>query len=208
MLMLFVNFVPSLLLSATIFSRHDALPIANLSRVDPALVSTGLHGKKHFHHVGNDSPFTFCSVIHVDDCNLDEGRTTSNDKLQKIIKGSLMEGEFERFVGAIGMIIGQRLYNAQLFRDVLTFSTFMTDFGVWCICFSLFSTSLTTMAGPSMSSSPIKGGKASTSGQPSPFSGRPSSSTSFQGTSNKVCLSARDNGASIFYLFIFNGLYF
>src|SRR3984893_7021197 len=148
MLMLFVNVVPSLLLSATIFSRHDALPIDNLSRVD--------------------------------DCNLDEVRTTSNDKLQKIIKESLMEGEFERFVGAIGMIIGQRLYNAQLFRDVLTFSMFMTDFGVWCICFSLFSTSLTTMAGPSMSFSPIKGGKASTSSHPSPFSSCPSASTSFQ----------------------------
>jgi hypothetical protein len=74
---------------------------------------------------------------------LDEGRTTANEKLQKIIKGSLMEGEFERFVGAIGMILGQRQYNAQIFRDVLDFSTFMVDSGMWYICFSSFSTFLT-----------------------------------------------------------------
>lgn len=119
--------IHSLLMSATVFNKHDTLQIANLSRIDPAVVSTGLHGKKHFHRVGDDHPFTFCSVIRVDSCYLDEGRTTGSGKLQKVIKGSMMEGEFERLVGAVGMIIGERQYNAQLYKDVLDFSTFMID---------------------------------------------------------------------------------
>jgi hypothetical protein len=38
----------SLLLSAIIFQNHSKLLIANLSHVDPGLVSTGLHGQKTF----------------------------------------------------------------------------------------------------------------------------------------------------------------
>jgi hypothetical protein len=116
-------------MSATVFAKHDTLQIANLSHVNPAEVSTGLHGKKHFHRVGDDHPFTFCSVIHVDSCYLDEARTTGNGKLQKVIKGSMMEGEFERLVGAIGMIISECQYNGQLYKDVLDFSTFMVNSG-------------------------------------------------------------------------------
>ena len=115
-----------LLFSSTIFDKHDKIPVANLSRVDPAYVSIGFNGKRHFHHPGNDHPLLFTSVITVDQCYLDQGKTTTNGKLQKVFKGSLMEGEFELFVGAIGMIIGERKYHAQMFKDVLDFSTFMS----------------------------------------------------------------------------------
>jgi len=106
--------------------------IANLSRVDPAFVSTGLHGKKHFHRVANDQPLLFTSVVIVDQCYLAEGRTTTNGKLHKLIKGTLLEGEFERFVGAIGMITRERHFMAQLYKDALDFSTLM-DFGDKCM---------------------------------------------------------------------------
>ena len=115
-----------LLFSATVFDKQDKIPVANLSRVDPAYISIGLNGKRHFHCVGKDHPLLFTSVITVDQCYLDEGRTMANGKMQKVIRGSLMEGEFERFVGAIGMIIGEHQYNAQIYRDVLDFSTFMS----------------------------------------------------------------------------------
>jgi hypothetical protein len=49
----------------------------------------------------------------------------ANSKLQKLIKGYLMEGEFEWFVGCIGMIMQEHKYNAQLYKDTLDFSTFL-----------------------------------------------------------------------------------
>jgi hypothetical protein len=101
----------------------------NLSRTDPAKISTGSNGKKHFHSVHSDQPLVFASVVVVDQCYLEDGRANSTGKLQKILKGSLLEGEFERFVGNIGMIIRAREFGAQLFKDVLDFSTYMDGSG-------------------------------------------------------------------------------
>ena len=86
----------------------------------------------------------FTSVIVVDQCYLDEGKTTSTGKLQKILKGSLLEGEFERFVGNIGMVIHSRDFSAQLYKEVLDFSTYM-EFGDTgeLFCFQMIGSLLT-----------------------------------------------------------------
>jgi hypothetical protein len=193
-----------LLLSATVFERHAKFPIANLSRVDPAFVSTGLHGKKHFHRVGNDQPLLFLSVVKVDQCYLADGRTTSIGKLQKIVRGTLLEGEFERFVGAIGMVIREQDFKAQLYKDVLDFSTFMAfdEKSMFFYCGLICVVKILTLpSAPSSSSTPVKNGKGSTSGQPSPFTFRPSAtSTSTGGTSAfKVCLSSTDIGVCVLF---------
>jgi hypothetical protein len=45
-----------------------------------------------------------------------------NGKLHKLVKGTLLEGEFERFVGAIGMITKDRHFMTQLYyKDALDF---------------------------------------------------------------------------------------
>ena len=118
-----------LLLSAVVFGRQSGLPFMNISRADPAKISTGSHGKKHFHGIRSDQPLVFTSVVIVDLCCLEDGRTTAAGKLQKIIKGSLLGGEFERFVGNIGMIIRARTFSAQLYKDILDFSTYMDGNG-------------------------------------------------------------------------------
>jgi hypothetical protein len=101
----------------------------NLSRSDSAKISTGSNGKKHFHSVYSDQPLVFVSVIVVGQCYLEDGRATSTGKLQKVLKGSLLQGEFERFVGSIGMIIRAREFGAQLYKDDFDFSTYMDGSG-------------------------------------------------------------------------------
>jgi hypothetical protein len=54
------------------------------------------------------------------------------------------------------------------------------------------------LSGSSTTSTPVKGGKASTSGQPSPFTYRPSVAA-VKGVANKVCLSSKDISMSISY---------
>ena len=196
-----------MLLTAITFDRHSSLPVANLSRVDPAFVSIGHHGKKHFHRVANDQPLLFTSVILVDQCYLAEGRSTNNGKLHKLIKGNLIEGEFERFVGVVGMVIRQRKFRAQLYKDVFDFTTFMDfgDSGASAVCFllCLFLTGLTCPSGGSSSSTPVKRGKGSTSGQPSPFTFRASASGGGSGASAfKVCLSSKDIGLVILPFYV------
>jgi len=114
-----------LLYSATVFSKHSKLPIMNLSRVDPAMVSTGDQGKRHFHAIGSGKPLLFTSVVKVDQSYLIHGRTSTNGKLQKLIKGSMLAGEFERFVGAVGMVAHVEEFKAQYYKDVLDFACFM-----------------------------------------------------------------------------------
>jgi hypothetical protein len=94
----------------------------NLARVDPARISTGV-GRSFFHRVGGGPAMVFVSVIVVKECYLDKPKASSNGKLQKIIEGACIEGEWERLVGAIGQIIHAREYKAQLYLDNLTFGT-------------------------------------------------------------------------------------
>jgi hypothetical protein len=110
-----------LLRSAVTFKSH--LQFANLSRVDPAYVSTGSNGSKHFHRVSSAAPILFTSIIVVSSCSLLEPKMPTNSKPAKMISGALIGGEWERFVGAIGMVMAEREFKGQLFRDNLSFST-------------------------------------------------------------------------------------
>jgi hypothetical protein len=110
-----------LLRSAVLFKSH--LQFANLSRVDPAYISTGHNGSKHFHRLASAAPILFTSIIVVSSCSLLEPKMTANSKPAKMISGALIGGEWERFVGAIGMVLGEREFKGQLFRDNLSFST-------------------------------------------------------------------------------------
>lgn len=117
------------MLSAIVFNKWDRF--ANLSRVDPAHISTGMNGQSFFHPVGNAGYATvFTSVIVVDDCHLLKFKASGNSRPFKVISGRLFSGEWERLVGCIGMVLNLRDFHAQLYRDVLSFSTsFKSDAG-------------------------------------------------------------------------------
>jgi hypothetical protein len=111
-----------LLYSAIIFQQSKNS--ANLSRVDPAKISTGHLGQTYFHLLNTPGTASiFTSVILVDTCNLHEPKHMPNSKPFKSITGTLIEGEWERLVGAIGMVLHIRDFKAQLFRDNLSFTT-------------------------------------------------------------------------------------
>lgn len=95
----------------------------NLSRADPATVSTGVGSQSYFHGVGGGPPIIFTSTIIVSDCNLLEGKMTNNNKLQKSVEGACFAGEWERLVGAIGQVIRLRQFKGQIAGGDLTFGT-------------------------------------------------------------------------------------
>jgi hypothetical protein len=97
--------------------------VRNLSRCDPADISTGWGGQTCFHPIGSGSPILFVSTIQVAECHLIEPKFTANSKLQKVLEGCCVEGEWERLVGAIGHIIRAIEYKAQLQAGKLTFGT-------------------------------------------------------------------------------------
>jgi hypothetical protein len=118
---------PSLFYEAIIFSGVRS--ILNLSRTDPAKISTGMGGQKHFHTVGGGGPLTFVSTIRVADCYLVEPKLSKNGKFQRLIEGGLIEGEWERMVGAIGQVIHQTEYVAQIAAGYFSFTTSFADSG-------------------------------------------------------------------------------
>jgi hypothetical protein len=63
---------------------------------------------------------TFTSVIVVDSCYLIDAKPTPNSKPVKAISGAIIEGEWERLVGGIGMVLHERDFKAQLFKDNFT----------------------------------------------------------------------------------------
>lgn len=90
-------------------------------------MSTGLNGQTYFHLCGKQRALVCVSAIIVDESHILEAKTSQNIKPIKSISGALIEGEWERFVGTIGMVIHERNFKAQLFRDNLSFTT--TPFG-------------------------------------------------------------------------------
>jgi hypothetical protein len=102
----------------------DVGRFANLSRDDPALITSGDNSKNYFHLLRSGmTPMIFTSVIIVNQCHLVEPKVAGNGRMYKVIDGALMAGEFECFVGAIGMIIGEEEFKAQLYMDNLSFAT-------------------------------------------------------------------------------------
>ena len=111
----------SFLLQAVTFS--GAKNFRNLSRTDPATISTGVGSANYFHAVGSGDPYIFTSVVRVKGCNLEEPRITANGKNQKVLEGACIEGEWERLVGAVGQIIHEQEYKGQLQAGCLSFGT-------------------------------------------------------------------------------------
>jgi hypothetical protein len=97
--------------------------ILNLSRSDPAKISTGFGGQTYFHAAGGSGPLTFISTIRVGDCYLIDPKPNANGKTQRLIEGALIEGEWERLVGAIGQVINKSEYKAQIQAGYVSFAT-------------------------------------------------------------------------------------
>lgn len=72
----------------------------------------------------------FTSVVVVNESFLEQPKITGNGKAFKVIDGALHAGEYERFVGAIGMIIGEQEFRAQLYMDNLSFTTAFSTSGI------------------------------------------------------------------------------
>jgi hypothetical protein len=95
----------------------------NLSRVDPATISTGIGSQTHFHAIGGGGPLVFVSTVSVAACHLIEPMTQPNGRDQKWIEGALVEGEWERLVGCIGQIINQDEYKGPVAAGYISFAT-------------------------------------------------------------------------------------
>ena len=96
--------------------------VRNLARTDPAKLSTGFGSQTYIHPVGGSGPITFVSTVKVRECYLIDPKV-HNNKIQKMIEGAGIDGEWERLVCAIGQIIDQQEYKSQVQAGYLQFST-------------------------------------------------------------------------------------
>jgi hypothetical protein len=98
----------------------------NLARYDPLRLSW-ISGTSYIHRVGaRNHPARFISTIVVDDCYLKTAKiNASGAKPSRYISGSIIRGEFERMVGALGMVINKDEFGGQYHRDFLSFHTAM-----------------------------------------------------------------------------------
>jgi hypothetical protein len=116
-----VDITPSRFLrQAVLFSGVGG--VRNLARTDPARLSTGFGSQTYIHPVGGSAPVTFVSVVKVRECFLVDPKV-SNNKIQKVIEGASIDGEWERVVCAIGQIINHEEYKSQIQGGYLQFST-------------------------------------------------------------------------------------
>jgi hypothetical protein len=115
----------SLFFESIICSGVDG--ILNLSRSDPAKISTGFGSQTYFHAVGGSGPLTFISTIRVGDCHLIDPKPNPNGRMQRLIEGALVEGEWERLVGAIGQVINKSEYKAQIQAGYVSFATLFAN---------------------------------------------------------------------------------
>ena len=115
------NYGGSLLKQVIVFSSF--LKYRNLSRIDPMVISTGVHNSNYFHPVGGGAPYVFTSLILVSSCHLDEPKTSHAGRKQKTVEGACIEGEWERLVGCIGQIINSREFRGQIAGGNVSFTT-------------------------------------------------------------------------------------
>jgi len=115
------------MMQAVVFSSNGGY--RNLSRIDPATISTGVGSSTYFHAVGGSSPYVFTSLVLVNACHLNEPRTSSAGKTQKVIEGACIEGEWERLVGCVGQIIHAREFKGQVQAGNLSFTTAFASAG-------------------------------------------------------------------------------
>jgi len=87
------------------------------------VISTGVGSSNYFHPVGGGAPYVFTSLILVSLCYLDEPKTSSAGKTQKVVEGACIEGEWERLVGCVGHIIRSREFKGQIVGGNVSFTT-------------------------------------------------------------------------------------
>jgi len=109
--------------------------IRNLARTDPTKLSTGFGSQTYIHPVGGSAPVTFVSTVKVRECYLIDPKIT-NGKMQKVIEGAGIDGEWERLVCAVGQVINRQEYKSQVQAGYLQFSTtFITGTSAsWGFC--------------------------------------------------------------------------
>ena len=163
----------------------------NLTRTPAHELSTGENGRNFFHNVGGGGPLKFfLSIIWVQSCNLVEPFMNSTlGKPQKYIQRRMIEGEYERSIGTIRMIINKKEFWALSIRIIcrlpqhLVLATLVWHFVLSFIC-TFYQLTLCFI-----------GSLSSLSGKPSPFTGTaPSNFWSSFGSSDKVSLSFQDIG--------------
>jgi hypothetical protein len=127
--------------------------IRNLARTDPAKLSTGFGSQTYIHPVGGSGPITFVSTVKVRECHLIDAKV-HNNKIQKVIEGAGIDGEWERLVCAVGQIIDQQEYKSQVQAGYLQFSTtFATGASGMCVLIIMLSDLITSCRFPV----PVKG---------------------------------------------------
>jgi hypothetical protein len=97
--------------------------IRNLSRSDPAKLSTGFGSQTYIHAVGGSAPLSFVSTVLVGKCHLIDPKTAPNGRSQKLIEGIGIEGEWDRLIGVVGQVINRTQYKAPVEAGYVSFST-------------------------------------------------------------------------------------
>lgn len=110
---------------AIVFQKEGSW--VNLSRVDPALISTG-KGFNYFFGLSSQGTkfMKFISVGLVGAYHLYEPYAIAHNRFRKQISIALFGGEHERFIGAMEMITNQERYGLSLVDDYVEFSTAMS----------------------------------------------------------------------------------
>jgi hypothetical protein len=115
------NYVVSLLKQVIVFSSFRKY--RNISHINPMVISTGIGSSNYFHPVGGGTPYVFMSLIMVNSCYLDDPKTLSAGKMQKLVEGACIEGEWETLVGCISQIISSREFRGQIVGGNISFTT-------------------------------------------------------------------------------------
>jgi hypothetical protein len=110
-----------------VLTLSDHKDYKNIGRTPAHLVSIGVNGHNYMHAVGGGGLMLFISIIRVHACNIFEPLVSHGvGKPLRSIQGAMIEGEWERAIGLVGMIINEKEFCAPLFCDDLSF---MTAFG-------------------------------------------------------------------------------
>jgi|SRR5882762_4747449 len=77
----------------------------------------------YFHATGGSGPLTFVSYVRVGECHLIDPKTSANGRIQRLIEGAVIAGEWDQLVAVIGHVINQVEYKAQIQAGYVLFAT-------------------------------------------------------------------------------------
>ncbi|KAH7905440.1 hypothetical protein BJ138DRAFT_1118470 [Hygrophoropsis aurantiaca] len=112
------------------FKSHDVF--VNLSRIDPALLTTKAIGKNSYvsfaQSLGSQLAMCLSVIVVVESCIGHPGRTPSGGG-RKEITGYFLAQEFERFAGVAGAVFGHQHFWTQTNDSAFNFGTFVRNDG-------------------------------------------------------------------------------